>query len=235
MAREGDAVRLLEVDRELSGGRDFRFTRGLTAPLLRLVAEPHAELPDQPPGAIGLLVLDGLLSRRVRLAGRSTVELLGPGDLVAPWQDDGQLASVPSQASWRVLEPARLALLDADVAAGLARVPGALGVLIERAERRAHALATRLAIAQMPRLEDRLIAVFWHLADRWGRVEPRGVAIPLRLSHAVVAELVCAQRPSVSVALKHLADDGLLERADHGTWRLRPAARDAVDDWLPRN
>jgi CRP/FNR family transcriptional regulator, cyclic AMP receptor protein len=227
--RERDTVRLLEADPELAGGMDTRMLAAVSAPLVRLGPDPGLCVPEPPPGAMGLLVLEGLLSRQVMLSGRSSVELLGPGDLLRPWQDDGESASVPSVARWRVLEPARLAVLDADVVEALRLVPGALDVLLERAERRAHALSARLAIAQMPRLEDRLVAVFWCLADRWGRVEPGGVTIPLRLSHRVLAGLVCAQRPSVSVALKHLADDGLLERAEHGTWRLRPAAREALD------
>ena len=225
---ERDTVRLLEADPELAGELDAALIAAVSAPLLRLGPEPGLRVPDPPRGAMGLLVLEGLLSRQVLLSGRSSVELLGPGDLLRPWQDDGGAASVPSTARWRVLEPARLAVLDLEVVEALRLVPGALDVMLERAERRAHALSARLAIAQMPRLEDRLVAVFWHLADRWGRVEPCGVTIPLRLSHRVLAGLVCAQRPSVSVALKHLADEGVLERGPNGTWRLCPAARAAL-------
>ena len=38
------------------------------------------------PGGIGLLVLEGLLVRRVGVDGRFGAELLGEGDLLRPWQ-----------------------------------------------------------------------------------------------------------------------------------------------------
>lgn len=46
----------------------------------------------------GLLLLDGFLSRRVSLRDRAAVELLGPGDLLQPWLDDGEFAVMPFEA-----------------------------------------------------------------------------------------------------------------------------------------
>jgi hypothetical protein len=37
--------------------------------------------------------------------------------------------------------------------------------------------------------------------DRWGRVTPEGVRIPLRLRHHMLAELVAVRRPSATAAL----------------------------------
>ena len=54
----------------------------------------------------------------------------------------------------------------------------------------------------------RLEALFWHLADRWGKVTPKGVVVPLRLSHRLLGSLVGARRPTVTTALAQLADDG---------------------------
>ena len=64
------------------------------------------------------------------------------------------------------------------------------------------------------------MTVFWHLADRWGRVDRDGVTLPIRLSHATLAELVAAQRPSVSIALKQLTGERRVARAPAGGWRL---------------
>ena len=50
---------------------------------------------------LGLLVLDGLLIRRIELAGRFAAELLGPGDLLRPWQEDDEVASVSRTSGWR--------------------------------------------------------------------------------------------------------------------------------------
>jgi CRP-like cAMP-binding protein len=156
----------------------------------------------------------------VRLAGRGSSELLGAGDVVRPWQDDGSLASMPAETAWRALQPTRVAVLDDEFLRMVQRHPSVVTELLARVVQRCHALAARLAIAQMPHLDCRLIALFWHLADRWGRVEPGRVTLHLPLSHAVLADLVCAQRPSVSVALKHLIADERLGRTAAGGWAL---------------
>src|SRR3712207_1420319 len=70
-----------------------------------------------------------------------------------------------------------------------------------------------LAVSAMPRLDERLLTVLWVLADRWGRVGPDGTTVPLPLTHAILAKLVGAQRPSVTSALKGLEDRGFVSRA----------------------
>src|SRR5690349_13736745 len=60
----------------------------------------------------GFLVLDGLLIRRVGIGERVAAELLGPSDLLRPLDHDGEEATLPFEAAWQVLEPARLAVLD---------------------------------------------------------------------------------------------------------------------------
>ena len=62
----------------------------------------------------------------------------------------------------------------------------------------------------------RLLALLWHLADRWGKVGPDGTHVPLRLTHATLAQLVGAQRPSVTSALRGLEQRGLLRRLPEG-------------------
>jgi CRP/FNR family cyclic AMP-dependent transcriptional regulator len=78
----------------------------------------------------------------------------------------------------------------------------------------------RAAIVGLPRVEERVLALFWQLADRWGVVRPEGVVVQLPLTHALIGQLVGAQRPTVSLALQSLADDGLLLRGDIGAWTL---------------
>ena len=57
-----------------------------------------------------------------------------------------------------------------------------LGVeLFARGTGRAHHLAVSLAIAHRQRVGDRLLLALWHLAERWGRVTPDGIAVPLPL------------------------------------------------------
>jgi len=62
--------------------------------------------------------------------------------------------------------------------------------------------------------------LFWHLAERWGRVGPGGVLVPLRLTHRTLADLVGARRPSVTAALGDLSRRDLITRAGDG-WVLQ--------------
>jgi len=223
-ATSARCVRVVDVDPMLV--RDVPAT--LAARLRRQLVVDTVDIPIRGlvpvtvlgSGVLGYLILDGLLLRAVAVAGRRTVELLGPGDVVRPWQDEGTFAALPAASAWTALEPTRLAVLDADFAAAAYRFPAIADELLRRLVERCHALSVRLAIASIPSLPERLLAALWHLADRWGVVEPDGVRVPLRLSHQVLAELVCAQRPSVSVALKQLADGGKAMRAPGGGWVL---------------
>jgi CRP/FNR family cyclic AMP-dependent transcriptional regulator len=173
------------------------------------------------PEALGLLVLRGTLCRGVRVGSRRTADLLGAGDLLALREsEDDQYAIITTHTTWRVLEPAWLAVLDEDFVRRLARWPPIVAALVTREARCHQSLAIRLAIAQVPKLSDRLLLLLWHLADRWGHVASEGVLLPLRLSHKTLAELAAAQRPSVSVALRELGHHALITRVPGIGWRL---------------
>ena len=159
---------------------------------------------------IGLLVLDGLLLRRVSVAGRVGAELLGPGDLLRPWQREDLGTSLPRAGGWRALSRSRLAVLDAEFAIRIAPFPEITSALFARAVRRSRHLAVNMAIVHHPRVWLRLHMLFWELADRWGRVRADGVHVPLRLTHATLADLVAVRRPSVTKALGQLAERNLV-------------------------
>jgi hypothetical protein len=76
-------------------------------------------------------------------------------------------------------------------------------------------------------VDRRLTALFWHLADRWGRVSINGVIVPLALTHRMLGQLVGARRPTVSTALSKLADRGELVRQPDASWLLRGDPPDA--------
>lgn len=172
----------------------------------------NGQQSDITPDGIGLLVLRGLLIRRVSIEGGYGAELLGQGDVLRPWQGEGAQSTLSRTTGWRVLEQARIAVLDKYAAVRLARYPELTGRLVAKALERSRSLAAAMAIAQHTRVEVRLHMLFWHLADRWGRVRPGGVIVPLRLTHAILADLVSARRPSVSTGLSVLARQGLVER-----------------------
>jgi hypothetical protein len=168
----------------------------------------------------GFLVIDGLLTRDVTVLGRDCVELLGAGDVLRPWRWDDEGSHVHAEIGWAVLEPTRLAVLDHGLVERMNPWPQ-LGVeLFARGTRRAHHLAVALAIAHHRRVDDRLVLTLWHLAERWGRVGPEGIAVPLPLSHQRLADLVGAHRPSVTKAMGELARAGTLSRRKDGVWLL---------------
>ncbi len=175
----------------------------------------------------GFMVIDGLLSREVDVLGRKCVELLGAGDVLRPWHWDADGSHVHAEVGWTVLEPARLAVLDHGLVLRMNPWPQ-LGVeLFARGTRRAHGLAVALAIAHHQRVDDRVLLTLWHLAERWGRVSPDGIAVPLPLSHQRLADLVGAHRPSITTALGDLTRAGAISRRDDGAWMLHgspPAA-----------
>lgn len=168
---------------------------------------------------IGLLVLDGLLIRRVGVDGRFGAELLGEGDILRPWQGEDAPPTLSRTTGWRVLETTRVALLDRRVAQRLARYPELTGRLVGRALERSRNLAVNMAIVHQPRVDVRLHMLLWHLAARWGQVRPDGVLLRLRLTHTVLADLVAARRPTVSTSLSELAKGGLLRHCDD-VWLL---------------
>ena len=71
--------------------------------------------------------------------------------------------------------------------------------------------------------------MLWYLADRWGKVRPDGVNVPLELTHQTLGRLVGAQRPSVTTALKQLGEEGRVTRCDDGTWLLHGDPPDTLE------
>jgi CRP/FNR family cyclic AMP-dependent transcriptional regulator len=171
-------------------------------------------------GGIGLVVLEGLLLRRVGIEGRFGAELLGEGDLLGSQRPERPLGSLSHTTGWRVLETTRLAVLDVRAAHRLARYPSLTGALVGRALERSRNFAVVMAIVHQPKVELRLHMLLWHLAGRWGRVSPQGVRLPLRLTHAVLADLIAARRPTVTGAIAKLCEHDLLHH-DQGGWLLR--------------
>lgn len=180
------------------------------------------KVPNHRPAArpgFGLLVLSGVLCRRVVQSERFGAELVGPGDLMRPWDLVGEWSTIPTESSWTVIEPARVAVLDAAFSRRAAPFPGVAETLVRRALLRSRYLAILIAIVNQRRVETRLTMLFWHLADRFGHVRGEWVEVPVPLTHSLLGELIGARRPSVSTALSKLSDRGVLLRDGHG-WRL---------------
>lgn len=209
-------VHLLDEDPDLAehltAQRLVAARRDCAAHVLRFSTgrwNPDREIGDIRYG-IGLLILDGLFVRRVGLGGRFGAELLGEGDLLRPWQHDEMGSTLPRTGGWKVLRAGRVAVLDAEFAFRAGRYPEVISTLFSRAVRRSRLMAVNMAIIHQPRIDLRLHMFFWCLADRLGRVSTDGVHVPVRLTHAMLGELIAARRPTVTKALGELADRGLV-------------------------
>jgi CRP-like cAMP-binding protein len=172
-----------------------------------------------------LLIVEGLLVHDLRLADSAASELLGPGDVASPRARDG---FVPVATRWTVAEPVRIALLDARLTPALQRTPLLASGLLAQAADQCARMAVHRAIVQLPRVEDRLLALFGHLAERWGRVGAAGLIVPMRLTHEMIGRLVGARRPTVSLGIKGLAEQDSLTRRDDGSWLIAAGALDTL-------
>ena len=197
-----DGTRLAAAQRELrTAAVDVPTGRWDPAPQVRAARD-----------GFGLLILDGAIARRLGTRRRSGAELIGVGDILRPWQGDNGDSSMPFEISWRVIEPVRLALLDSRFLMRVAPYPEIAAALVGRAVGRSRNVLTHMAIAHHPRVDERLLLLLWHMADRWGRVTPHGVSLSLRLTHELLADLIAVQRPSVTLSLQQLERQGRISR-----------------------
>src|SRR5918999_1181006 len=227
MTRGNETVRLLEADPELgallTGNRRAEAERELVVRTHRLSVGPWdvSRLSGASGDHVGLLVLDGVLSRELVVADHVSAELLGPGDLVRPWQGSTGTGLLPVQAVWSVLSTVTLAVLDRRFAAEAARYPEITAALFDRLGERSLRLAPTQALSPLTPGDRRLKALFWPLAGPRGRVSGDGVVVPLALTHRILGQLVGARRPTVSTALGELAERKELNRRADGSWLLR--------------
>lgn len=176
----------------------------------------HRPLPPA-----GFLVLQGCVVREVSVLGGTTVvDLFALGDLVRP-DEEQPLVSVPSSSSWVVLEPTTVAVLDAEFLNSAQPWPHIVAELLRRQDRRADWLAHILAVSHLPRVELRVLVLFWLFADRWGRRRGDGTVVRVPLTHRNIARLVGAHRPTVTAAVQRLVEAEKIVPDGRGCWLLR--------------
>ena len=222
------SVHLLDADPDLARALDPRRAKEVAPRLTaRTIAIPRgtwtpSQLLGAGPPPIGLLILEGLLVREATVGDHPSAELLGPGDLMRATenQEDAEVL-LPRRVEWNALVNARVAVIDHALAVRAAQWPEIFACFVERAARRAERLVIMQAIGHLTRVDDRLLALLWCLAERWGRVVPGGVAVDLRLPHRTLAGMVGARRPSVTTALGQLTARGDVERRPGGGWLIR--------------
>jgi CRP/FNR family transcriptional regulator, cyclic AMP receptor protein len=230
-ASDGGRVPLLELDPEL--GADLaeedrlRAARALLVQALVVDPGPWQDLPGT---GFALLVVEGLVVRETAVGGRLLPQVLGAGDVLEHWPEpEGVLAA---EVSTTVAEHATVVGLDGRFLAAAARWPPLMVEVQRRLASQAHRLAVQGAICQLARVELRVLALLWHLAERWGRVGREGVVLPVKLTHETLGRFVGARRPSVTLAMGQLADDGLITRREDGAWVLPPRSQEVLAEWL---
>jgi len=222
----GSSIALTDVEPELFE----RLTREELAVARRTAIAPRVELQAGPwrgtlgdvdhGRGLGLLVASGVMLRSLALDERPRSEIIGPGDLIQSDSGAGPADSTPGTTSWEVVVPTTAALLDDHVIDRLCRWPSVMNALLSRAVRRSHELAFQVAVVDLRRAEDRLMHLFAHLGDRWGRRTLDGIVVPIPLTHEMLAQLVGAHRPTVTTSLQRLGSAGALLRRPDRTWLL---------------
>ena len=175
-------------------------------------ADPGAAIPP-----FALLIVDGLVARHTSLSDRVSTQLAGPGDILPLRAPDEILP--PTERSWEALTPIQVAIFDVRFLAAAQRWPWLTARVIERSVRWADRSSLLQSISQLGRVDLRVLAMLWHLAERWGRVATEGVCVPVKLTHEALGRLVGAQRPTVTLALRDLRERGVVNRHVDG-WVL---------------
>lgn len=203
-------------DRELA-------QRTLTGPLVSACDTDLAGvISTQTPGAFDFLIVDGLVLKETTLARRPALELLGPGDLLAPPLTAAR--QLEARAVSRYLAHGRVSLAAVEVHFRYAAVrwPGIADFLHDRLARQTHHASMHLAMLHLPRIADRITALFADLAERFGRVTGDGILIDLPLTHDLIGGLVGGRRSTVTLALHELSFNGLVRRLEGDRWKLSP-------------
>lgn len=211
-----------ELGVELKEPQRAEARRRAIARVLHVPEGPWDVSPEEPrpPGHFGLLLLDGVLARDVALGNRTGIELLGPGDLLRPWVRLGNHSSIHLEEGFMATEPASFAVLDPTFARAIAPWPAIGAALMDRLALRSRWIAFHLAVCHLRRVDTRLLVVLWYLGDRWGRVTPEGVRLPVRLTHRLLAGVIGAERSSVSKAVQTLRRRRKVRRQVDGSWML---------------
>ena len=222
-SRSPRGVRLLDVDPRL--GERLSATQWASAHervvLPTIEAARGAWDPERLTAADGLLgdvcgfmVIEGMALMAVALGGRSCLRLVGPGDVVL--LGDTAPGPIPVTRNWQIRSRAQFLVFDQRLGTIAHYWPALFAAVLARAAQHANLAFLQQAISQLPRVDERLLALLWTLAERYGTTSANGVHVQIDLSHETLAQMIGARRPTVSLGLSRLIDAQLLAIAKDG-------------------
>jgi CRP/FNR family transcriptional regulator, cyclic AMP receptor protein len=195
--------------------------RALLAPLVTACDEDlAAALAVEPGDAFNFVLVSGTVLKETTLASSSALELLGPGDVLAPPLSATRQLEFRAASRYLALGDASIATLGMRFERVAMRWPQVSGFLHRQIAEQAHRASMHLAMLHMSRAEDRILALFADLGERFGRVTPDGILIDLPLSHELIGRLTASRRPTATIALQNLSQQGLLTRHADNSWKL---------------
>ena len=235
------AIRLFEAEPDLARflpAEDRSLALTVTVPLVHLDSGPtDIRSVLRTARAFSAIVVDGMLLQSLRVRDQTGLRLLGPGDLIS--LTGGPSSTLILRDALQACVPTHLAMLGREFALVTRRWPWMAAGLSARAAEQVQQLLTQLIICQLPRVDDRVLAMMWLLAESWGKVTPSGTLLPLQLTHSALGGLIGARRPTVTLALGELTERGAVRRQPDG-WLLvkapevrPPVASDAIGELRP--
>src|SRR5438270_3806070 len=182
--RSGSTVRLLSVAPDLADflrPEELQYAIQVALPVVKVSGALDIADVLRHAGAFAALVTDGMVLRQMRIGEQPGLRLIGPGEVVSIGTAPRSALLIESDC--RAVEGTRLALLGVEFLAASHRWPRLTVGLEARTADGIERLATQLAICQLPRVQDRLLAMMWLLAESWGHVTPTGTTLSLSLTH----------------------------------------------------
>ena len=166
--------------------------------------------------AFAAFILQGMLLERLQVADQPTLRLLGPGDFLSLSANGPSLLA---ESRCNAAAPTRLAMLGNEILLAARRWPRIVAGLHVQVAEQGERLGIQLAICQLPRVDQRLLALMWLLAESWGTTTAHGTRLPLALTHDALGGMIGARRPTVTLALRELTERGAIVRQSDG-WLL---------------
>jgi CRP/FNR family cyclic AMP-dependent transcriptional regulator len=214
-------IRLSEAEPDLMrflGPEDSGHARDLRLPV-QTIGKGDANIGGlfEAHGAFGAILIDGMLLQSMKLGTHAGLRLLGPGDVLSLTQAPRSV--LVDESTCRAVTPLRVAMLEREILLAVRRWPQLAAGLHAHAGEQSERLVTQMMICQLPRVDERLLALMWLLAESWGQVTRDGTFVPISLTHAALGGLIGARRPTVTLALGNLTHANLVLRRPRG-WLL---------------